>query len=133
MLESFDDKKEIYIEPFLGSGIVLINVKNQHMYDEYFVNDVNPDVINFYKVVVNKLNKLIIEITKITKEFNDLNSVEEKENYYYRLRDKYNLHRNEDDIRDATMFWCLMKLCFNGVYRINKSGKYNVPFGKKIN
>ncbi|MBC6298692.1 DNA adenine methylase [Listeria booriae] len=130
MLYTFKEDKEIYIEPFLGSGTVLINVLNNNMYKKYYVNDINSSLINFYITLKEDSNRLANMITIICLEYNALENENEKESYYYEMRVKY----NEEDLElyhKSAVFWFLMKSGYNGVYRINLKGSFNVPFGKK--
>lgn len=133
MLYTFDNDKEIYIEPFLGSGIVLINLlnnKNYYSFKEYYVNDINSDVILFYKELKQNPEELIAGIKKIILKYNSLKTIKEKNDYYLDIRKKYNYIENSKKLK-AIYFWFLMAGGFNGVYRVNKKGKFNVPSGKK--
>ncbi|MBC1211803.1 Dam family site-specific DNA-(adenine-N6)-methyltransferase [Listeria booriae] len=130
MLYVFDREKEIYVEPFLGSGTVLLNVLKNELYNYYYVNDINSNLIDFYKSLKDNYGKLSKVIIRICKEYNSLMSIDEKEAYYYSMRERYNNNRSKVFTR-AAIFWFLMKSGYNGVYRINSNGKFNVPFGKK--
>ncbi|MBC2044301.1 DNA adenine methylase [Listeria seeligeri] len=130
MLLTFDKKKSVYVEPFLGSGTVVLNVLNQNMYKKYYVNDINPNLIDFYRILKSEKEKLFDIILDICKKYNELENISEKEIYYYEMRQKYNEGRIKIHKR-AAVFWFLMKSGFNGVYRVNSKNKFNVPFGKK--
>ena len=128
----FVREKNNYIEPFLGSGVVLINVLNNNSilkYKNFYVNDVNKNVINFYITIKDNVNELIQSIKKLEKQYNAC-TYEEKEKMYYDMRDKYNNIKTKEKSKTA-IFYFLMKAGFNGVYRENKKGEFNVPFGKK--
>lgn len=129
MLESFKKDKENYIEPFLGSGVVTINVLNNldtlH-YKNIYVNDINSNIINFYKFLKSKPKVLIQSLLELSENYN-CKSQDEREKMYYEIREKFN---NAQDSREI-YFYFLMKVGFNGVYRENKLGKFNVPFGRK--
>ncbi len=131
MLNAFKPDKENYIECFLGSGVVLINVlKNNDKlnYKNFYVNDINSNIINFYKLLQKKPTILIKQIFELVSAYNNYNIIE-KEEYYYKLRSQFN---DEDDLDNKSiLFYFLMKTGFNGVYRENKAGKFNVPFGRK--
>lgn len=131
MLSAFKKDRENYIECFLGSGIVLINVlkNNKYLnYKKFFVNDINSNIINFYKLLKTTPEKLIDEICVLIEKYNKLDILE-KENYYYIVREQFNVENNIN--KKSAMFYFLMKTGFNGVYRENKSGNFNVPFGRK--
>ena len=132
MLEYFDDTKEIYIEPFLGSGVVLINVLNNNdilKYKEFYVNDINSNIICFFKNLKQHPKKIINEITQLFNEYNKMEATEQEE-YYYLKRNEFN-NENTDKFEKCILFYFLMKTGFNGVYRENRDGKFNVPFGRK--
>ena len=130
MLEYFDNDSKYYVEPFLGSGIVLINLLNNiesFKFKKMYVNDINPNIINFYLELKNNCEELISDLEKIVNKYNES---KEKEKLYYIIRKKYNiLKKNEQE--KVVYFYFLMKAGFNGVYRENREGKFNVPFGRK--
>lgn len=131
MLNAFKPNKENYIECFLGSAVVLINVlKNNDKlnYKNFYVNDINSNIINFYKLLQKKPDYLIRHISELAKVYNSYNG-SEKEKYYYDLREQFNEEKDQDN--KSILFYFLMKTGFNGVYRENKNGKFNVPFGRK--
>lgn len=129
MLEFFKRDKENYIEPFLGSGVVMLNVLNNNNtlhYRNFYVNDINTNIINFYKTLKSKPKILIRELLELSEKYN-IKDIKSKEAMYYEIRNKFN---NSDDNK-SIYFYFLMKVGFNGVYRENKLGKFNVPFGRK--
>lgn len=131
MLNTFPENKKNYIECFLGSAVVLLNVIDNIdalKYKNFYVNDINSNIINFYISLRDKVEEMIEKIKKIELKYNSM-SMEEKEMYYYAIRDRFNSMCVGDD--KAILFYFLMKTGFNGVYRENKSGMFNVPFGKK--
>jgi len=103
-----------YHEPFLGGGAVFFAVKPRRG----TVNDVNPRLTNFYRVVRDRPAELIAEALKYPYE---------KETYY-RLRGRFN-ERGLDAVEDAALLLYLNKTGYNGLYRVNSRGIYNVPFG----
>ncbi|HIT21454.1 MAG TPA: Dam family site-specific DNA-(adenine-N6)-methyltransferase [Candidatus Scybalousia intestinigallinarum] len=131
MLNAFKPNRENYIECFLGSGVVLINVlkKNNTLnYKNFYVNDVNPHIINFYKLLQNNPHHIIKQIGELVEVYNNYDTPK-KEEYYYELRMQFNEEKDLDN--KSILFYFLMKTGFNGVYRENKAGKFNVPFGRK--
>ncbi len=130
MLESFKKDKENYIETFLGSGVVMINVLNNNVetlhYKNIYVNDININIIDFYKMLKSKPKKLINDLVELSDKYNNIDNVD-KEKMYYEIRDRFNNCKKNKSV----YFYFLMKVGFNGVYRENKSGKFNVPFGRK--
>ena len=131
MLAAFKPNKENYIECFLGSGVVLINVlKNNDKlnYENFYVNDINSNIINFYKLLQKKPDYLIEHISKFVTLYNNYD-LSEKEKYYYEQRNQFNEEIDQD--HKSILFYFLMKAGYNGVYRENRNGKFNVPFGRK--
>lgn len=131
MLNTFPKSKKNYIEMFLGSGVVLLNVldnKDILGYKNFYVNDINGNVINFYILLRDNIDDVIIKMKKFEEKYNNY-SMDEKEEYYYKIR--YDFNNIDSQNEKALLFYFLMKTGFNGVYRENKNGKFNVPFGRK--
>jgi len=133
ILTFFDKKSKIYIEPFFGSGVVLINLLNnleEFYFEEFYVNDINFNIINFYNILQNNYNYAKEEIEKIIFNYNNLSNEELKEKFFYNIRTKYNKMDKKNN-KKVIYFYFLMKSGYNGVYRENKKGEFNVPFGRK--
>lgn len=133
----FFSPNRMYIEPFIGGGSVLLAFKPT----KFIINDINPNLICMYTTIKDSNTMLKIELKRHEESYNVLNTLEEKQVYYTTQRDRYNeikynhyeeLSMNESDkhLEIATLFIILNKLCFNGLYRENSSGKFNVPYGK---
>ena len=125
---------ERYIEPFVGGGAVLIDILQKYEIKEAYAFDINIDLINCYNVIKNNIEELISKLDKKEKEFLVLND-EERQIYFYDIRAEYNSYKLKDelDVKRATEFIFLNRTCFNGLYRVNKDGKFNVPCGKYKN
>ena len=125
---------ERYIEPFVGGGAVLIDILQKYEIKEAYAFDINIDLINCYNVIKNNVEELINELDKKEKNFIALND-EERQNYFYDIRAEYNTYKLNDklDVKRASEFIFLNRTCFNGLYRVNKDGKFNVPCGKYKN
>lgn len=125
---------EKYIEPFVGAGAVLIDILQNYKVKEAYAFDINKDLINCYQVIKYKVEDLIQELDKKEKEFLVLDT-EERQKYFYDIRAEYNSYviENEINIKRASEFIFLNRTCFNGLYRVNKEGKFNVPCGKYKN
>src|SRR5699024_10065459 len=116
-------KYNTYYEPFIGAGAVLFSLKPK----QAVINDSNSELINLYKVIKDK--------EQIELLINDLKSHKNESEYYYEIR---KLDRQENYIKKeaylkASRFIFLNKTGFNGLYSVNKSGYFNVPFGKYKN
>ncbi len=109
---------------------MLINLlKNidEFQYKRIIVNDINSNIINFYKLLRDDYKYLKKELNKLEKEYNSFKNLSEKQEYYYGIRDIFN---NKINKKKTVLFLFLMKAGFNGVYRENAQGLFNVPFGK---
>ena len=124
-----------YVEPFVGGGAVLINILQKYDVKEAYAFDINIDLINCYNVIKTNVEELIKELDVKEKEFLNLKEEQRKE-YFYNIRKEYNSYRisqNEQNTKRACEFIFLNRTCFNGLYRVNKNGDFNVPCGKYKN
>jgi DNA adenine methylase len=122
LFSHFKDNK-IYVEPFLGSGVVLFRLLQENRYDKYIVNDINVSIITFYKAIQQDVDIVVSNLIKMRDAYNG--SID-KQAFYYAARTRFN-----EDKSNYLLFWLLMKAGFNGLYRENKKGFYNAPSGKK--
>ena len=120
------DEYNNYIEPFFGGGAVFFKLCPSHA----IINDMNVELINCYNQVKNNLDLVIKELDKIQSEHN---LVSDHDEYYYSIRDLFNKRRFSVELNyeDAAMMIYLNKAGFNGMYRENKKGLFNIPSGKK--
>ena len=119
-----------YIEPFIGGGAVLFDLLGKYNFKEVYISDINKELINTYKVIRDNVNELIYMLEDMQNEYIPLEKEMRKE-YFYAIREKYNIEELSDcnKIEKAALFIFLNRTCFNGLYRVNKKGKYNVPMG----
>lgn len=112
----------IYCEPFLGGGALLFSLQPNKGY----VNDINKELINMYKTIKDSPKKLI----------NELKLYKNQEDYYYEVRrldrdkEKYN---ELSYVKKAARLIYLNKTCYNGLFRVNNAGEFNVPYGRYKN
>lgn len=131
----FNEKINKYCEAFVGAGAVLFDVLNNYELKEIYISDVNSELINLYKVIKNDVDKLIEILSNYQDEYSEL-SLEERKPIYYSKRDEFNklkVNQNSNHIKRASLFIFLNKTGFNGLYRENKSGGFNVPIGSYVN
>lgn len=114
-----------YYEPFLGGGAVLLDLCPK----EAVVNDINPELINMYNQIKYNCDKVIWELDAIDDKHECF--VDPKQ-FYYIVREQFNLHRGSNTPEQAARFIYLNKHCFNGLYRVNSNGEFNVPFNGKL-
>ena len=127
-----------YIEPFVGGGAVFFDIYNNYKIQEALLFDINPELVILYNVIKYDVEKLIVELTKISTEYNH---TEDKKGYYYSRRDEYNSMDktvdaniyNQRFIRRAALTIFLNRTCFNGLFRVNSKNMFNVPMGKYTN
>nr|WP_276977744.1 Dam family site-specific DNA-(adenine-N6)-methyltransferase [Ferrimicrobium acidiphilum] len=121
-----------YVEPFLGGGALFFNLQSRLDIDRVFLNDKSAALINVYEVARENVEELIERLRTLEEEFYK-RSAGGREDYYYRIRDKFNERLAEDtdstDVEAGALFIFLNKTCYNGVFRLNKSGQFNVPYG----
>jgi DNA adenine methylase len=114
-----------YFEPFIGGAAMFLSAVPKTA----VVADVNGRLVHFYEFVKNSPTEFYSELQQISKDFNDCDQ-EEKKDFYLRLRKNFN-ETPEDSLNSAVLLYAINKLCFNGLYRENSSGGFNVPFGQK--
>ena len=93
------------------------------------INDINADLTTGYKVVRDTPDVLVAALQELQAEYYALPNEDAKKRYYMQRRAEFNT-KQLDPIRNTTLFFFLNKTCFNGLYRVNKSGLFNVPFGR---
>ena len=127
----FDQWENVtYIEPFVGGGAMLFYMLQKHSnIKSAIINDINSDLTTCYKVVRKNPSELVQSLQEIQKEYYSLTSEESRKQFYLLMRDEFNTQQL-NPIRNTTLFFFLNRTCFNGLYRVNKSGLFNVPFGK---
>lgn len=119
-----------YVEPFVGGGAMLFFILSTYPnIKKAVINDLNTDLITTYKVIKSKVNELIEQLTKMQDVYYALASEQAKKEYYLAQREQYNTKTN-NDVETAALFIFLNRTGFNGLYRVNSKGQYNVPFGK---
>ena len=124
----FDKKEDVtYIEPCVGGGAMLFHMLQTHKNIKHAViNDINPDLTTCYTVVRDRPDELIRSLASIQEDYYQIKDEKKKKEYYLRVRDRFN-SKPTDSIENTTLFFFLNKTCFNGLYRVNKTGKFNVP------
>lgn len=126
-------KDVTYIEPFVGGGAMLFYMLQKYPnIGHAVINDINSDLTTCYKTVRDHPEELIDSLQELTELYNSIDSEDGRKEFFLAVRDRYN-QKNLEPIENTTKFFFLNRTCFNGLYRVNKNGKFNVPFGKYIN
>ncbi|MDY6782522.1 MAG: DNA adenine methylase [Cyanobacteriota bacterium] len=137
-------KSLTYVEPFVGGGAVLFWVVDTFPnIEKVVINDINPDLVDAYKTIVQEPESLAIALSQIEKNYYQLKDFEAKKVFYLEKRQEFNRIKieaiaNESYFTDiarvkkTVLFIFLNKTCFNGLYRVNSKGLFNVPFGGNL-
>ena len=125
-----------YCEPFVGGGAVLFDILSSMHPETVLINDINKELINTYTQIKNNCDGMINQLSEIQTLYKS-NSLEENKTFFYEKRQRYNeLKVNGNDVENlekAALFIFLNKTCFNGLYRVNSKGLFNVPFNNAKN
>lgn len=127
-----------YVEPFIGGGAMFFHMANKYEFEKFIISDVNEALINTYKAIQQDVEKLMIYLDELQDAFMELGDMEAKKAYFYEIREAFNQmtiegNRTEEvSYKKASYFIFLNKSCFNGLYRVNQKGLFNVPFGQKV-
>ena len=117
---------ENYCEPFLGGGAMFFYLVQKYYFRNVVLSDISKDLIDTYVIVQKKPLDLIRILNEYKTHFLASNS---KEDFYYQIREKFNERSFLDKVEKSAIFIFLNKTCFNGLYRLNSKGLFNVPFG----
>ena len=119
--ERMPEKYNNYYEPFVGGGAVLFELQPANA----LINDINKALINTYNIICNEADAFLEVVNRLDEEM-----WEDGKKYYYSVREHYNdkLMKSEYDVELAALFVFINKHCFNGLYRVNGKGLFNVPY-----
>lgn len=114
-----------YFEPFVGGGAVYFDIEAPTA----TINDINISLVGAYINIRDHVDFLIKELAVLQQRYYSLDEDKQKQ-MFYEIRDQYNDIRDKSSLTKSALLIFLNKTCFNGMYRENRSGKFNVPFGK---
>ena len=127
-----NEREFTYIEPFVGGGAMLFNMLQKFPnIERVVINDINPYLTTAYRVIKDNPKELIESLSLLETEYFAIQSEEAKKAFFLGAREIF----NEDDLNaiDRTKYLMFLnRTCFNGLYRVNSKGKFNVPFGKNL-
>jgi len=112
-----------YFEPFVGGGAVYFHIKTK----KATINDINTSLMGAYINVRDNVDIIIKELAKLQKKYYALD-LDAQKKMFYKIRNEYNAINDKDSIRRSSLLIFLNKTCFNGMYRENRKGGFNVPF-----
>ena len=122
----------VYVEPFVGGGAVLFWILQKYPnISKAIINDINKELVCTYRVIRNDVESLISELEVIQNEYISLDELSRK-TYYLNKRKLFN-SRTITELQTASLFIFLNRTCFNGLYRVNSKGEFNVPHGRYSN
>ena len=127
--ELINGEIKTYIEAFVGGGAVLFDVLQKFDIKQAVIVDTNKELINCYRCIKADVNEMIKQLETLQ---NNFHRSKEQQKFYLEVRSKYNTIKlnGKYDFEKAADFIFLNKTCFNGLYRVNSKGEFNVPFGK---
>ena len=119
-----------YAEPMVGGGALFFSLLSKYDFEELYISDINAELINAYQAVKNDVDNLIAKLSEMQMLFLPMDENGRKY-FYYNIREKFNstIVTAETATEKATQFIFLNKTCFNGLYRVNRKGQFNVPMG----
>ena len=126
-----------YIEPFIGGGAVFLYIAQKYEIEEFFIYDINAELVVAYLTIQNSVEELIAILLEIKNKYLSLNE-DDRNKYFYQVRSQFNWRRQYIDLQKYNQEWIertaqiifLNHTCFNGLFRVNSKGDFNVPVGK---
>ena len=125
-----------YVEPFIGGGALFFHIAQSYKVAEFYISDVNEELILAYTTIKVDINSLIDILREMECKYYKLKSAEQEE-YYYKIRLRLNKQQKKFNFKQFQDSWVertaqiifLNKTCYNGLFRVNSNGEFNVPFG----
>lgn len=137
-----EGKIKRYVEPFLGSGAVFMHIIQNYKINEAYLSDINAELILVYKIVQQHTTKLLEMLGDLQSQYYS-HLADDRSSLFYDIRESFNRYatsleiinldryaKEDRAIQRAAYLIFLNKTCFNGLYRVNKKGEFNVPFGR---
>ncbi|MBF0389406.1 MAG: Dam family site-specific DNA-(adenine-N6)-methyltransferase [Desulfamplus sp.] len=129
-----------YIEPFVGGGAVFFEIIQKYNVSYSYISDINKNLILTYVVIQKKLFKLLETLEKYQKQYHNIEE-EQRKPLFLSIREDFNSQKSKINYKKLSDKWILVaaqliflnKTCFNGLFRLNSKGEFNVPFGKYNN
>ena len=129
-----------YVEPFIGGGAFFFYLNQKFSFEHCYICDANEELVLSYRVIKKSVNKLIIELGALESEYLSKDD-KERELFFYEVRNSLNKKLPEFDFKEYSSDWVertaqlifLNRTCYNGLFRVNRKGEFNVPFGRYKN
>ena len=131
--QTLKEQEFTYIEPFVGGGAMLFYMLQKYPnIDRVIINDINPYLTTAYRVIKDEPEELIERLSKLENNYFTLETEEDKKAFFLDARTIFN-EKDLSAVDRTTYLMFLNRTCFNGLYRVNSKGKFNVPFGRNLN
>jgi DNA adenine methylase len=130
LLKHVPEKIHTYVEPFVGGGALFFELARQRRFKHAILNDKNEELMNAYVEIWRSLPSLLVVLERHAKQW-AARTIEGRSEYFYEVRAQD--PKDLNDVHRAARFIFLNKTCFNGLYRVNLAGKFNVPMGSYKN
>ena len=129
-----------YVEPFIGGGAFYFYLNQRFSFEKCYICDINNELILSYRVIKKDSKKLIDVLDALQSEYLSKNA-DERELFFYEIRDAFNQKLSETNFKKYSSDWIertahiifLNRTCYNGLFRVNRKGEFNVPFGRYKN
>lgn len=123
----------IYIEPFVGGGAMMFYMLQKFSnIKKVVINDINKKLTDAYKIIKDDVEGLILMLSNLQNEYTSLKTEVSRKEFFLEQRDRFN-NSKLDLLETTSLLIFLNRTCFNGLYRENSKGKFNVPFGRYAN
>ena len=132
--ENINEKYDTYVEPFVGGGSVFFHIIENYNFTNIYLNDKNSDLINLYLAIKEKPKEIFDKIEKLDLKYLSFDA-EKKKEISYLMRKNYNRMKLKDgkiNLEKANLLMFLMRLCFNGIYRVSKKGEFTNSLGNYL-
>jgi DNA adenine methylase len=129
-----------YVEPFIGGGAFYFYLNQRFSFENCYICDINEELVLSYRVIKRASKKLMTELDYLQSEYLSKDETD-RESYYYEVRDAFNQKLPEINFKKFSSDWIqrtaqiifLNRTCYNGLFRVNRKGEFNVPFGRYKN
>ena len=127
----YTEQIDTYVEPFVGGGAVFFFMaQNFEVLIHFYLFDINQDIINCYNMIKQNVDVIIAELEVLKHTFLNKRTDESRRQFYLAVRREFNLEKDMHfSFATAAKLMFLNKTCYNGLYRVNSNGHFNVPFG----
>ncbi len=133
---------DTFIEPFVGGGAVFFDISNKYDIKKAYLFDINPELVILYNSLKDDVERVISELAILSEKYLSYTDEEGRKDFFYKMRESYNedvavshkaVTHTPFNARRAALTIFLNRTCFNGLFRVNSKGHFNVPHGRYTN